>query len=98
MAAQLLKMVFSFMALMVSGPLLFSLAFLIWQPRIEAFFSENPAGIALAISLYLFFVSFMFFRLQDYFIIFRPKEGCQPISRQDLLTRLEQAFRAPVEG
>lgn len=98
MAGKLFKFFFSFLAVMASGPLLFFLATLVWRPQIDTYFSTHPVGVSLVIALYLLFVSLMFFKLQDIFMVFAPPAGITPLAGQELLSRLERAFSKPVEG
>ncbi len=98
MVGQLFKFFFSFLAVMASGPLVFFLVYSIRRAQIDTFFSTHPLGVGLIISLYLLFVSLMFFELQDIFMVFPPKAGIEPASKRELLSRLELAFTQPVEG
>ncbi|MBA4390813.1 MAG: hypothetical protein C0399_07730 [Syntrophus sp. (in: bacteria)] len=98
MMGQLFKFFLSFLGIMAAGPLLFLLANFIWREQIDRFFQSHSIAISAIIALYVFFVSWMFFQLQDIFMVFPPKPGTVPVSKQELFSRLEQAFGKPVNG
>ena len=98
MVAKLFKFMLAFIVMMASVPALVLLAVLVVHADVDRVIAVHPAACRVSFALYGAFVAFMFFRLQDRFIVFRPAAGTAPAAQSELLRRLERAFAAPVEG
>jgi hypothetical protein len=88
----------SFFGVMASGPALAVLAILIFKPDFDKLLAQYPWVMTITFALYGTFVAFMFFWLQDRFMMFRPEAGVIPSSRAEVVDKLERAFNKPVEG
>jgi hypothetical protein len=98
MVGKLLLYILSFFCTVAIGPAIFLLAVFVFRVNGEKLFSQHPFEVCLALALYMGFVVFMYFCLQDFFMVFRPKSGSLPVSRAELVNRLEKSFNSPVEG
>lgn len=98
MAVQLICFMLSFLGVMAGGPLLALLAVLLFKVDLGRLFSEHGLVCALAFGLYGVFVTFMFFVLQDVFIVFRPAPDVRPRTMRELVSRIEEAFSRPADG
>ena len=97
-ATKLLYFMLSFMAVMAAGPALAALLLYLLKADLGTVIARHPIGLSSGFALYGAFVTFMFFALQDRIIVFRPPYGTAPVSKAELLDRLEKAFSTPVEG
>ena len=98
MFLKLLYFMLAYTAVMASGPAVALLLLYVTKADPGAFISRHPAGLSIGFALYGAFVAFMFFALQDRFIVFRPPPGTAPASQSELLDRLGKDFSSPVEG
>jgi hypothetical protein len=98
MTAKLLWFMISFVGIMASVPAIALLLILIFRPNINGFLSHHSLAAGVLFALYGMFVSVMFFWLQDLFIVFKPAAGTAPLSKTEVVNRLEKALGTPVEG
>jgi hypothetical protein len=98
MVAKLFKFMLAFIGVMASGPALAVLAILAFGVDVDGAIRAYPVAIRIGFGLYGGFVAYMFFRLQDVFIVFRPQAVSSPLSKDELVVRLEKAFGGTAEG
>ncbi|RJR30301.1 MAG: hypothetical protein C4576_33845 [Desulfobacteraceae bacterium] len=98
MVTKLLYFLLAYLSVMASGPVMALLLLYVFKADPGMLIAHHPVGLSIVFALYGTFVAFMFFALQDRFIVFRPPAGTTPLKQAELLDRLEKAFSTPVDG
>lgn len=98
MLSQLLSFMLCFFGLMFAGPALAVLAVFLFKVDAGRLLAEHRLACSLAFGGYGALMAFLFFALQDHFIVFRPAPGTTPLPKAELVRLVEQAFSRPVEG
>lgn len=96
MTGQLIKFVLSFMATMAAVAAILAALIIFSGPHFEEIFIQHGTLVSVIFALTGMFITLMFFKLQDIFIVFRPEPGTPPLSREEIMERIEKAFSAPV--
>ncbi len=98
MTGQLIKFVLSFMGTMAGVAAVLAALIIFSGPHFEEIFIEHGTLVSVIFALTGMFITLMFFKLQDIFIVFRPEPGTAPLSGDEIMERIEKAFSAPVNG
>lgn len=98
MVSQLLLFMLSFMGVMILGPALALLWGFLFKIDAGRLFAEHRMLVSLAFGFYGALVTFLFFALQDHFIVFRPAPGTPALGKAQLMRLVEESFTKPVEG
>jgi len=98
MVSKLLWYILSFIGVMALGPSLLLIAIFLFKVDVNRYLVQYPIGISLSFALYVMFVCFMFFWLQDYFIVFKPAGETVPLTKTTLINELEKSFNSPADG
>jgi hypothetical protein len=98
MVGKIFLFMLSFIGVMVSGPVLATLAIFIFKVDFDRLLVQHAMMINILFALYGIFVVLMYFRLQDVIMVFKPAVGVRAVSKSELLNRLEESFNTPVQG
>ncbi|HEY3278218.1 MAG TPA: hypothetical protein VGJ94_16505 [Syntrophorhabdaceae bacterium] len=98
MVGKLFLFMISFVGVMAAGPALAVAAIFLMKVDFDGLVAQHGTLLSVVFALYMSFVVFMFFSLQDRFIVFRPEPGKTPRPKAEVVALLEKAFTTPVEG
>lgn len=92
MRTKILLFILSFIGVMVSGPAVLLIAIFVFGVNANAIAVTHPTATSLVIAVYGALAVYLFFKLQDVFIVFRPAKEINPLPKSGVLEKLERAF------
>lgn len=98
MMTQLLQVVFSFMGIMFIGPAILVASVFFLELDVGGLLARHGTASAVVFGLYGALVTFVFFALQDHFIVFKPEKPVPPAGKAELVRRITESFGKPVAG
>ncbi len=83
---------------MVSGPAVLLVANFVFSVNANAIGVTHPTATSLVIAIYGALAVYLFFKLQDVFIVFRPAKEIKPLPKSGVIEKMERAFGSKVGG
>jgi len=95
MRTKILLFILSFIGVIISGPAVLLLAIFVFGVNANAIAVTHPTATSMVIAVYGALAVYLFFKLQDVFIVFRPAKGIKPLPKASVFEKLERAFYSP---